>query len=365
LSRKDPKISNEKDDLQTPPGEESILISPSEKDKAKAGVSSVRRSQEEVEDSLSEKVEGGEKVLQAFTEVQPPTPSGEKWSCLWKERGDNIDLSIGERALLKCSGDLETLSKENLNFLSKENNQKTFLLRVLKVADQKEGEIILEVVSYQAGEHSSQALVLSDGKGSVEAEGVSWRTEGVVNMSQVPAPTPYPAWGPQEISLPFWYWGSMFGFGLLIILLSLHMIRRHTRRNRLFKEVEKLKTAWPAFKEFHKELRTLERERRILGGEFDDYGERLEQTFRLYLARELGVPTIGNSPRTLLREVRRGDKHLFKKCEGDIKKALREVRVLKRRQKEGFQERDCDQVINTLRKSVERVWRCQRERVKG
>jgi len=127
--------------------------------------------------------------------------------------------------------------------------------------------------------------------------------------------------------------------------------------------MDKYTTMLPAFAEYSKDARLLGRQLSASTADTDAPANnlklraKLEESFRLYLIRELRVPALQVSDRELLKEIRRSHKAVFQQCEADLRRFFFELEKIR----ETVTRKDCDDLLTLSRKLADRIYAVARK----
>lgn len=272
--------------------------------------------------------------------------------CFW---GDNNELpssiTVGDKWLLSCDGNFTSALEAHAQFIIQNPND-AYQLFALQPKTSTPGHFEWIVTSYRAGEHKDITLSLTDGKTTVTTSPLNFKVESVIQGQ----PQMIPSMGPVEIGYPLWFWLSC-GLAILLVLVGTGFVfYRRKLRKKLIEELKQYDTMLSPFNQYSKDarahLRALSQVRSP--EQTKPIMEKIDECFRLYLTRELRIPALRLSPRSLLSEIKKSHRALFKSHLSGLRKVLFELEQLKTNH-ESVQARDCEELLLLTRRMVESI----------
>jgi hypothetical protein len=267
-----------------------------------------------------------------------PTPTMDKqWKCELHGLGSDgksaadlpAKLTVGQKLLATCEGEPSSISRTGLKI--ELNETQTYSLHLLSVVELGETNATLIVTPWRAGELKIKNPALTDTKTRVGMGDLELNVSTVIDPKTNPEGKPYPPTHPLALPWPLWLWlfvgalalGLMYALGLVI--------RKSLRRKKLLVTLEKNATALSPVNHFNKELRRLQRKIPLQGQtwtkeEMREFFTELESQLRWFLARELVIPAIEGSVRTIMSELKKADPDVYKHSARDLRVALTELR---------------------------------------
>ena len=239
-------------------------------------------------------------------------------------RAPDQQLTVGDKFLLSCDGDLSTPLKDTAQFQFAEEDKK-YTLHVLKVQESTPHNFKLIVTSYKPGEYKAQKLKITDGVTTVDTSDVSWQVNSILDPSQ--ESKPFPSEGPFLISYPLWFWLTLMAIVVMISSLFGLFVYRKKRRHKLKAHLDSFSTMLPPFSQFSRDMRVVRRKIEMMKDEEQaaEMIKKIDEDFRLYLIRELKVPALQLSDRELLAEIKREHPYLYKIHKADLLRILSEM----------------------------------------
>lgn len=232
-------------------------------------------------------------------------------------------LTVGDKFLLSCDGELSAPLKDNVQFQFLDEAQK-YTLHVLKVQESMPQSFKLIVTSYKPGEYTNQKLMLSDGVEVVTTNEISWRVGSVLDPNQEPKLEP--SQGPFMISYPLWFWLALAALLALIFSFFGFFIYRKKKKKKLKEHLESYATMLPPFSQFSRDMRAARRTLDHLksGDGAVEIIKKLDEDFKLFLIRELKVPALQFSDAALLKDIKREHPDVYTKYKADLRRILSE-----------------------------------------
>jgi hypothetical protein len=265
-------------------------------------------------------------------------------------------LTVGTRFSLLCEGPWPEMKPEGLELRFEQTDK--YALRLLEFKFNSKTEAELVVTSYKPGNHSIKAAQVVDAEHSVVLNDLDFTVASVINPQEPPA-EPFGPFGPFLISVPLIYWlvlaavvasvGSFFGL----------KIYRRNQRQKLLLAMRLTESAQTPIAQFHSSLRKLQRQfaffagAEVVGDEISQCLTLINDSFRLFVARKLSVPTRVWSDKLILADIQKHHRVFFEEHSKDLKKAFAELgRALKNPK---TTPRDVQQIIELTRQVVDRM----------
>lgn len=170
-------------------------------------------------------------------------PNSEVKSDIIKSPGDLVEISVGQKFLLTCSGSQVSLDTAHLRLELKKEDE--FKLQVLKNLKSETSQIEWLVTSYRVQKSQDgkkdepvelKDVVLTDGKSQVLLSSIKYQVNSVLNEKS--PQQGYPPIGPFQIQYPYWIW---IGFVVFIVFLINEFINRILKRRKKKKFTKKIK----------------------------------------------------------------------------------------------------------------------------
>ncbi|MCB0356917.1 MAG: hypothetical protein KDD40_07915 [Bdellovibrionales bacterium] len=280
------------------------------------------------------------------------------WSCELTSREEKN--TVGAMQDLHCSGDAVSdlnLEKVQIVFAEKDKDYSLYILNKKHIDSQS---LNFVVTSYKAGKFDNPLFIITDGEQAIKVDSLSWNVESVLKSQQE---QPEPSFGPFELSMPWWYWTSLWGAILLVFFIVLFKIKKLWDRKKLIEELSTHATALTPFNQFNKDLRTQVKDwqqkeltEKVRNEEEwrRNLLEATEKSLRQYLMRELLIPTLEWADSEILREIKKRHPKVFNEASLEIKKTLLEIQQAKKA-KNKITYLDCEQLVNMTRNLSEKI----------
>ncbi len=202
---------------------------------------------------------------------------------------------------------------------------------IQEIRELKETGATLVVSPWLAGNVKLQNPVLTDKKVRVGLGEIELQMTSVMDPAKNPEGKPYPPEHPLTLAWPLWFWVLIAALAVGVAYVVGLAVRQSLRRKRLLTLLEKNAIALSPLNHLNKELRKLQRQIPVGDQKWDQMGSRsffktLETEFRWFLARELVIPAIEGSTRTIQRTLKKNDPDLFKAVSRDLRIVLTETR---------------------------------------
>lgn len=296
------------------------------------------------------------------------------WSCQFQPFDTNPSFpldqwEVGRKYLLHCEGEFVEGLKAPV-FLKWPDEKWKYSLKVLDLRSFDNNNVWLEVTAYKPGKFSVENIVITDGTNEIPVSLLEWNVASVLaskqqEMAQNPEEQKLKYVGPFELALPLWYWVAWGLLAFLIIGLFVHKVRKYLERKRLIERLSRQTTALTPYNQFNKEIR--EHMRKYQGarrGEetkefYNHYLENLDETFRMFLVRELLVPAMDWSSSAVLREIKLRHKNIYKYTGPQIRRLLTEFDRAKR-DRENATFEDCEQLREMSRRVADQLFKIRR-----
>lgn len=275
---------------------------------------------------------------QAPAQAAKPTPVPDaQWKCEIKgldDKGGAVDLpekiTIGDRLLMTCEGPLAKLdASAQLRIETSPDQPPAFYVQ--EIRELKETSATLVVSPWLGGTAKLKNPVLTDKKVRVGLGDLELQMTSVIDPAKNPEGKPYPPEHPLSLAWPLWFWLLAGALALGVAYLIGLLVRQSLRRKKLLTMLEKNAIALSPLNHLNKELRKLQRQIPVGDQKWDQMGARayfktLETEFRWFLARELIIPAIEGSSRTIQKTLKKNDPELFKSVSRELRIVLSETR---------------------------------------
>lgn len=238
----------------------------------------------------------------------------DKWNCATTEKLK--ELTVGEKFIISCEGLKPLTFNENIKIIlpQKKDSYRLYVLKTLKKSSQS---LDLQVVSYRTGTFN-RPFIITDGKNSVSAEGLSFSVESVLSNNS----KPHPPFGPWQNPWPLWYlssWGLSF---VLLLVATFFFGRAFLKRKNFIEKINSRKGSDSPSKNFARNLRKKD----IANPE---YIKELEKLFKTFLEDLLLIPAYEKPPFIILRSLKKYNKVLHKSHGKKLKALLNEIEEFK------------------------------------
>ncbi|MCB0408284.1 MAG: hypothetical protein KDD34_08780 [Bdellovibrionales bacterium] len=275
-------------------------------------------------------------------------------------------LYVGDKYLLHCHGPfVEGTSKDwHLAAIDEVNSYKVKILEYRTVENQKFWAV---VTSYKPGDFSLDQFTWTNNSIKVPLGGgtqtiysaLAERPQEQVNN---PESQKMILFGPFALSMPLWYW--LLWVALFVGLLGAvyRGVSKRLKRKKILEDLARQSTALTPYNQFQKELRVHMRKfstESIQLSPRSDYLNALDDSFRMYLLRELLVPAKDWSSSAVMREIKNRHKRVYRTVGPQVRKVLIEFdRAKKDLATVSLQ--DCEQMREMSRRVVDRVYKMKR-----
>lgn len=287
-------------------------------------------------------------------------------------------LTVGRPYLLRCQGEPAFFERGKLKLLppvvkseggtstagpvspSKPPQLFNFALLEVERIDEKSADLL--VTSYIAKKNELKGWRLTDGKETVELDGVTAMVHTVLPPQGSQPPKPFGPFGPIELAWPWYFWAILIAILLFLVGGILGKAWRIWQRKKLMDKLAEYDTPLAPLSQLSKDLRKIHRRLDFIEKDqsADDVAveesAKIDEAFRLYLIRELRIPALDWSESALVKEASRRHKNLQKMNLADIRLTLKELPRLKRTS-EKISLGDCYQLSKLCQKTADRLSR--------
>jgi len=306
----------------------------------------------------------------AKEEVKPPVPQWPLWSCQITQLEDNSEIEpeewfVGSKYQMNCQGDYAERLNQNAQ-IKFTDEKKTFSLRVLHVKMSDNENLSLIVTGYKAGRFKNEEMTIEDGTNGIKVSPLSWTVNSILEPGK--PVKPFGPMGPIYLALPWWYWAFFIAIALTVLVFIFSKVKKYIVRKRIIEKLATHNTALSPYNQYSKEMRLMiRRYTNSPKSKVDTDGERfevgylnnLDNTFRLFLVRQLLVPALDWKSKETVKEIKLRHKKIFEKTGVDIRQLLRELDKAKR-ESEKITYLDCEQMANMSRKVAEDIFQTGR-----
>lgn len=271
------------------------------------------------------------------------------WGCQWQDLPPTI--TVGQELVLQCEGSPVSFKEKKIQLSLKEEDKYT--LKLLQVKRLSSSEADLVVTSYKVGSHKVQGVQISDGQEFVDINPLQLQVSSVIKDKT----QPYGPLGPLSLQRPSWYWPSLTGLLILILFLLLWKWRRYSQRKKAIEKLEVYQTSLSPYNQFNKDFRALERRWNMNNSKLKEhkvYLHDIEETFRMYLIRELFIPAKEWRNKQILTEIQR-KKEISQILRDQIEEFLLEIARLSKRDKKDLTALDSQQMSRFCRQLVDGI----------
>ena len=292
------------------------------------------------------------------------------WDCQIKpydkEPVASLDsLYVGDLFLLQCKGDFVENLKSPIQISHKEEAD-SYGLVLLEERTLENSQIWAVATSYKPGEHSFEKFQLKSGEQVIPLGGGTWKLKSALaerpaEVINNPESQNMMFKGPFELPMPLWYIGLWVALILVIGALVYKIVRKRIQRKKVLEDISRKSTALTPYNQFNKEIR--QHMRRFTSGAEDEsqvnYMIELDQSFKLYLTRELLVPATEWKVGSIMSELKSRHKKVYKRVGPQVRRTLVEFeRAQKARASLSWD--DCEQMRDMSRRVVDNVYRIKR-----
>lgn len=306
--------------------------------------------------------------LSAAEEALPPLPA---WSCrVQKNDADGAPeletLYVGDKYLLRCEGPFVDNLGQKLK-LEPLNEVDQYAVAILEFRTVDNDGLWATVTSYKPGTHKLSGFQLVDGQRIIPVEGGELQIKSALQelppeQLNNPEAMKMTMLGPFLLAMPWWYWALWAAALLAIFGVLARFIWRKVQRKKILENLARQATALTPYNQFNKEIR--EQMRKYTSTtQIKDFGaaymKDLDQSFRMYLLRELLVPANEWSTRAVMRDVKMRHKKIYKNLGPQVRRVL--IEFDRARRDPGIVTvEDCEQMREMSRRAVDGVYRMKR-----
>lgn len=286
------------------------------------------------------------------------------WNCQWQQLPASI--TVGTPLQLDCGGPSVSFNAQMLHFEFAENTP--YLLVIRNGSQMTDTMARLQVVSYMPGEHHPKDFMLTDGEHSALVSNLDWTVASVIKKETNQNPEPFGPYGPFHISVPWYVWLLMGATILLIAGLISLRVRKYLQRRNWVKQIRSQLNPLGAYHHFSKIMRGLARQYNWEKGASTElqnsreFVTQLNEAFRVYLAQELLVPAQIWGSKSVLHDLKRRERQVFRQtgerlslCLKELDRAIQSGKILAAV--------DCQQLFDLVRSCAEAVWKSKQESV--
>lgn len=270
-----------------------------------------------------------------------------------------VSLTVGREFLLHCNKEgpeeWPEMKTDHLDFRLDEADK--FKIKLLNFKFISKTQIDLLVTSYQPGQHQLKMLQLVDAEHSLVLGDLDFTVSSVINPQEPPA-EPYGPAGPFSLSLPIWYLLSLSGVILTLVLIAALKWRLRSQKRKLLTEMRLHEYVQDPLYQFYQMARKVQRTygffsgQELIASEVALFVQQINEAFKIYLARQLQIPTLKWSERKTLADIKRNHRDFYQLFKKDLKQNLAE---LSRAQNNiaKLSAKDCQQLLDLLRRQVD------------
>jgi hypothetical protein len=294
--------------------------------------------------------------------ANPQSPAPVELNCQLElpKEAQAAGLTVGERMLLSCTGDVGLGLKENTQVVfAKDQEDQQYTLHVLQNKEMSSTAMALVVTSYKPGDYKEQKVLISDGSTTFQTSPLSWKVSSVLKPNE--EPKPIPSKGPFDLAYPVWLWLAAAVVVLFLAAVIGGLTYKRKRMKRLQAELDSFKTMLSPYAEFSKEMRIFRR--KVSGAAPASQGsqlvEELSRHFRLFLIRELNIHALQLSDREILQALKKRHRLIYEAFEGNFRKVLAELADA--RVAGSVTARDAEDLFHLVRKLGDGVFEMHRQ----
>ena len=275
------------------------------------------------------------------------------------------NLYVGDLFLLKCEGEfVEGLqSPVQVAAIDKADDHSLVLIEERTVEN---SQIWAVATSYKPGEHDFGRFQLKAGDVVIPLGGGTWKLKSALaerppEVANNPQAQQMILKGPFELPMPLWYLGLWLALFFVVCAMVYKLVIKRIQRKKVLEEIARKTTALTPYNQFNKEVR--QHMRRFSVNEKSDnnltYMNELDQSFKLYLTRELLVPATEWTTGSIMGELKSRHKKVYKRVGPQVRRTLVEFERAQRAQSPlSFD--DCEQMRVMCRRVVDNVYKIKR-----
>ncbi len=269
---------------------------------------------------------------------------------------ESASLTVGREFLLHCQGEWPAIKAALPELRLEETDKYKIQLLEFKFISTTEAE--LRVTSYKPGQHQIKAAQLVDAEHSVVLSDLSFTVNSVINPQEPPA-EPFGPFGPLPLALSIWY---TIGFLLMVLALVSALAWRwriRAQRKKLLAEMRLDQQAQDPLAQFFQVVRKSQRKYAFFMNqeakpeEVKEFVAEIGEAFKIYLARHLQVPTLKWSTRRILSDIKKNHRKFYDELGPQLKQNLAEIQ--RASQADNLSGKDCQQLLDILRKQVDQI----------
>lgn len=293
------------------------------------------------------------------------------WSCrVQKSDAENAaeleSLYVGDRYLLRCEGPFVDDLSNSLKLVPK-NETDSYSIKILDLRTVENEGLWADATSYKPGSVKLSAFQIVDGDRIIPIEGGELTVKSALKelppeQLANPEAMKMTMIGPFVLMMPLWYWALWAVAFFAIFGILGRLIFRKLQRKKILDNLARQATALTPYNQFNKEIREQMRKYTSTANvnEFGPaYLKDLDQSFRMYLLRELLVPANEWGTGAVMRDIKNRHKKLYKSFGPQLRRTLIEFdRAKKSLGAVSFD--DCEQMRDMSRRAVDGVYRMQR-----
>lgn len=287
-------------------------------------------------------------------------------NCLVENSNETIPRTVGTPFHIHCQGEIPLLNKNQIEL--RIEKQDKYKLKILQFEQKEPNQFDLMVTSYVAGTHQLKALQIVDSEHSLVLGDLQFTIGSVLNPEQ-PQQEPYPAFGPFQIMMPWWYFVLWILFFLLMGGMVFFKFKRFRQRKKLIQEIEEQGQALSPFHQMTQNLRIWNRNFSFSQkNDLNQLFNQLEKYYRLYLGRCFLVPTLQWGDSLIIKDLKKRHPQLFKQFGEEIQTIFNELslaRQLVESKEKTLKDQDLHQLFEMIQKNVDQIYVFQKEQNKN
>lgn len=270
-----------------------------------------------------------------------------------------VSLTVGREFLLHCSKEgpeeWPEIKTDQLQFRLDEGDQFKIKLLHFNFVSQTQADLL--VTSYRPGQHQLKMVQVVAGDHSFVLGDLDFTVNSVINPQEPPA-EPYGPVGPFSLSLPIWY-----SLGLVVVILTATLVaawkwRLRSQKRRLLTAMRLHEFVQDPLYQFYQVTRQVQRSYGFFSGqesvpsEVTLFVQQINEAFKIYLARQLQVPTLKWSERQIFSDIKKNHRDFYQLFKKDLRQNLAELsRAL--RHTDRLSAKDCQQLLDLLRRQID------------
>lgn len=229
--------------------------------------------------------------------------------------GQLPNLTVGEKFILKCSGQFPSLKTDSLKILDPQVSDKNPvpILSLLQVLESQDGGVELLVTGYRVGQYDLEGLSLTDDSQVLALSGVNWEVLSVIQQEDPQKPTePYPTYPFWSMSYPLWFYIILAILVAFCLGAPFLIYKKIKARRKAFEDMKQYLNVLVPLDNFYKEIRKIEKQLEIKSISVATAILEIKNQLNLYITRELQLPAFAWPLQKTLKELKSQNLRLHK-----------------------------------------------------